>query len=132
MIIGAVGLYYFDYQGIKPEWLQLDVFTFYSSYLSSKSLTFIPNNQGDEIATVLYFAGAILLMGAAEKNEKPFHPGNRIRALAGVTVLILFLFLLGYIFLHGMAVVFGALALPYLIPLIYFALFSLFNKTSVR
>lgn len=125
---GAFGLYLFDYQNYRPDWLQFDVFTVYSSYLSTRILTFIKNNQGDEISTLLFFIGAFLLMASAEKNERSFHQENRIKALAWSAVVSMFFFLTGYLLLHGTAIVYTALVLPYLMPFVYLTIFYRLNK----
>ncbi|MBV5312118.1 MAG: hypothetical protein JZU47_02410 [Prolixibacteraceae bacterium] len=130
MLSGASGIYLFNYQNYKPDWLQFDVFTFYSSFLLTKTFTFIKNNQGDEISTVLFFLGAFLIMVSAEKNESQAHQPIRIRAMAWAAMASMFVFLFAYIFLHGLAITYAALALPYLIPLFYLAAFYILNKTD--
>jgi len=130
MLFGASGIYLFNYQNYKPDWLQFDVFTFYSSFLLTKTFTFIKNNQGDEISTVLFFLGAFLIMVSAEKNESPAHQPTRIRAMAWAAVSSMFVFLFAYLFLHGLAITYAALTLPYLIPLFYLAAFYILNKTD--
>jgi hypothetical protein len=130
MLSGASGIYLFNYQNYKPDWLQFDVFTFYSSFLLTKTFTFIKNNQGDEISTVLFFLGAFLIMVSAEKNESQAHQPIRIRAMAWAAMASMFVFLFAYIFLHGLAITYAALTLPYLIPLFYLAAFYILNKTD--
>lgn len=130
MLFGASGIYLFNYQNYKPDWLQLDVFTVYSSFISTKTFTFIRNNQGDEISTLLFFFGAFLIMAAAERNENQMHQSNRMRAMAGAAISSMLVFLLGYVFLHGLAITYAALTLPYLIPLFYLAGFYILNKTG--
>jgi len=130
LLLGAFGLYLFNYQNYKPDWLQLDVFTVYSSYLSTKTFTFIKNNQGDEISTLLFFFGAFLIMAAAEKNERPVHQTNRIKAMAGAAISSIVVFLFGYLSLHGLGITYAALMLPYLIPVFYLAGFCILNKTG--
>lgn len=132
MFLGAIGLYFFVDQGQKPEWLELDVFSFYSSFMITKSFAFIRNNQGDEISTLVFFVGSFLVMASAEKRESPFYQANRLKALARTSLVTMIVFIFEYLFLHGMAIVFAALILPYLIPFFYFAIFYLLNKTGGR
>lgn len=130
LLLGAFGIYLFNYQNYRPDWLQLDVFTVYSSYLSTKTFTFIKNNQGDEISTLLFFFGAFLIMAAAEKNETRMHQTNRIKAMAGAAISSMVVFLFGYLLLHGLGITYAALMLPYLIPVFYLVGFYILNKTG--
>ena len=129
MLLGVLGNYLFNYQNYKPDWLQFDVFTMYSSFLSTKIFGFIKNNQGDEISTLLFFLGSFLIMASAQRNECPEHQENRKLAMAWAAIIAMAVFILEYLFLHGMAIVFAALLLPYLIPLIYLAGFYILNKS---
>jgi len=130
MIIGILGLYLFDYQNYKPDWLQFDVFTVYSSFISTKIFSFIKNNQGDEISTLMFFIGSFLMIASTEKKERPMHQENRKRAMALTAIITMAIFILEYLFLHGMAIVFAALLLPYLIPIFYLTVFYYLNKKS--
>ncbi|MDP2887438.1 MAG: hypothetical protein Q8P34_00545 [Bacteroidota bacterium] len=130
MLLGAIGFYLFDYQNYRPNWLQFEVFTLYSNYLTTKIFSVIKNNQGDEISTFLYFLGAFLIMASAEKNETPGHQTNRTKAMAWSACSAMGVFLFAYIFLHGLAIIYAALVLPYLIPLFYLTAFCILNKTD--
>jgi hypothetical protein len=130
MLLGVFGNYLFNYQNYKPDWLQFDVFTMYSSFLSTKIFGFIKNNQGDEISTLLFFLGSFLIMASAEKNECPEHQENRKLAMAWAAILAMAVFSLEYLLLHGMAIVYAALLIPYIIPLFYFAGFYILNKKN--
>lgn len=131
MFLGAIGLYLFNYQYYKPDWLQLNVFTLWSSFMSTKIFTLIKNNQGDEISTLLYFLGSFLIMASAEKNEKPLLQAIRIKSMAWAAILSMVIFLIEYLLLHGMAVVYAALLIPYMIPIFYFAGFYILNKKQL-
>jgi putative Mn2+ efflux pump MntP len=128
MLFGMLGIYLFNYQNYKPDWLQFEVFTVYSSFMSTKIFSFIKNNQGDEISTLLFFIGSFLIMASAEKNERRMHQHNRKRAMAWAAMISMAVFILEYLLLHGMAIVFAALLLPYLMPLFYLAGFYILNK----
>lgn len=128
ILLGATGLYWFGYQNQRPDWLQLDVFTAYSYFLSTKTFAIIKNNQGDEISTLLFFLGAFVIMASAEKNESPFHQANRITAMIWTAIVTMLTFLLGYLLLHGLAITYLSLILPYLIPLFYLVGFFILNK----
>jgi hypothetical protein len=128
MLMGVLGLYFFGYQGIKPVWLQLNVFSFYSQFLATHVFSFINNNQGDEISALTYFLGAFLWLTSAEKEEISFFSISRIKALAVSLLVFGFSFCVGYMFFHGMAVITFTLALPFFIPPIYFILFHFFKQ----
>ncbi len=128
LLLGAIGLYWFGYQNQRPDWLQLDVFTAYSYFLSTKTFAIIKNNQGDEISTLLFFLGAFVIMVSAEKNEQPVHQTFRIKAMALTAILTMVVFVIVYLLLHGLAITYFSLILPYLIPLLYLFVFFILNK----
>jgi len=132
MIFGAVGIYYFIYLGNKPEWIQLRVFTLWSKFIDTTVCSFIVNNQGDELNHLIYFSGALLTIFSSEKNKKEYHYFNKIKALSSVFIGFLFLFLLLYFFFHGLAIIIVTLALVYLLPPVYFLVYSIFNQLSSR
>jgi len=132
MALGLVGLYYFVYHGNKPDWLQWNVFTFYSKYIHSRFFTFIPNNQGDEISTLIYFFGAFLVFFSAEKKAESFHIPNKIKSLSYSALIIIVLYVLFVIFFHGIAVVIVSLSLFYFFPVVCLVLFPILNKRSQK
>ncbi len=127
MVCGIIGLYFFGYQSLKPDFLQLKVFSIYSQFLNSNIFSFINNNQGDELSAIIYFLGAFLWLTSAEKKERTFHAINRIKALSAGAIVYIIFFCIGYIFLHGMAVMMFVLVLPFFLPIIYFAFYYWYN-----
>jgi hypothetical protein len=105
--VGLLGLYFFVFKGIKPDWLQLNVFTVYSKYLETKTFTVIQNNQGDELAVTSYCMGWLLII----LRYKPSFPSRQ-------SLVILF-FIAGYLFLHGLAVIYFMLSLLFILPLLF-------------
>lgn len=93
ILLGLWGAYFFIAQGTKPDWLQWRVFTLYCSYFETKTFTFIPNNQGDELTVVSYCMGWILILRQLKHSFL-----NRQTAILAV-------FMLGYLLLHGTAVI---------------------------
>ncbi len=132
LLAGILGLYFFGYLSRKPEWLDFKVFTVYSSYLESKSFTFILNNQGDEISLLLYFAGAFIFIFSAQKNEQPFHQQNRLLAFSYSFITGLLLFLVGILFLHGLAITVFSFLFPLALPLLFFVFFFTLNLKSSK
>ena len=123
LLVGAVGVYIFIHLGKKPQWLEWNVFTLYSQYISTKIFALIRNNQGDELSVLLYFIGACLLIFSAERKEKSGYNVARLRAFYKTVVISMVIFVAGYMLLHGMAIIAFAAAMPFVVPLIYLALF---------
>lgn len=94
ILLGLSGVYFFVMQGIKPAWLQWNVFTLCSCYIDTKTFAFIPNNQGDELAVAFYCLGWLLLIYRSK------------RSLLNKQALVVGMFMLGYLLLHGLAVVY--------------------------
>lgn len=94
ILLGLSGVYFFVMQGIKPEWLQWNVFTLCSCYIETKMFVFIPNNLGDELAVAFYCLGWLLLIYRSEHS------------LLNKQALAVGMFMLGYLLLHGLAAVY--------------------------
>lgn len=107
IMAGLTGFVIFFVFGYKSEFLNWKVFTIYSQYLATKKFSFITNGQGDELSVLFYSFGWLLLF---------YHKYGNLKNLPSVLVLI---FLPGYLFLHGMAVMvfifFYLLILPMLL-----------------
>lgn len=116
LLAGLVGLYFFVVKGLKPDFLQLNVFTFYSKYLDSKKFTFILNNQGDELSVFLYFVGWILLLFSFKKTW------------LCKEILFVFLYIIAYLLLHGIVIVYITFAFLFLAPILFVTTFK--NKNS--
>ncbi len=123
LLLGAVGGYFFIHLGEKPQWLEWNVFTLHSQYLSTKNFALITNNQGDELSVLLYFIGACLLIFSAERKEKSGYNVARLRASYKTLLISMVTFVAGYLLLHGMAIIVFAAVMPFIVPLIYLALF---------
>ncbi len=123
LLVGAVGVYIFIHLGEKPQWLEWNVFTLYSQYLLTKKFALITNNQGDELSVLFYFIGAFLLIFSAERKEKSSYTIARLRAFYKTVLISMALFVAGYMLLHGMAIIVFATVMPFVVPLIYLALF---------
>ena len=105
--VGLLGIYFFVFKGIKPGWLQLNVFTVYSKYLETKTFTVIQNNQGDELAITSYCMGWLLIV----LRHKP--------SFLSIQSLIILLFTAGYLLLHGLAVIYFMLSFLFILPLFF-------------
>jgi len=107
ILVGMTGIYFFVIRSIKPDLLQLNVFTIYSEYFDTKICTIIKNNQGDELAVSIYLLGWLLILF---KQKKTF---LNIQSITLIT------FIVGYLFLHGLAVIYFIVAFLFLLPIIF-------------
>ncbi len=57
------------YFGIKPGFLEIKVFAFYSVYLDAKSMTVIQNQVAEELGVLMTLAGLFLVAFCKEANE---------------------------------------------------------------
>lgn len=112
LFAGLVGLYFFVVKGLKPDFLQLNVFTLYSKYLDSKKFTFILNSQGDELSVFLYFVGWILLLFSFKKTW------------LCKEILFVFLYVIAYLLLHGIVIVYVTFAFLFLTPVLFIRIFK--------
>jgi len=107
ILVGMTGIYFFVIRSIKPDLLQLNVFTIYSEYFDTKICTIIKNNQGDELAVSIYLLGWLLILF---KQKKTF---------VNIQSITLITFIVGYLFLHGLAVIYFIVAFLFLLPIIF-------------
>jgi len=107
ILLGITGIYFFIFRGIKPELLQLNTFTFLSKYLETKFFTIIKNNQGDELAVLLYWFGWLVLVYQQKKS------------LLNRQAMAIIIFIAGYLFLHGLAVIYFTFIFLFLLPLFF-------------
>ena len=107
ILAGLAAIYFFIVRGIKPEFLQLDVFTLYSKYLETKSFECIKNKQGDELAFTLYWTGWILIVYRIKKS------------LMNRQSLALFILIAGYLLLHGLAALYFLLGFLFVLPVLF-------------
>lgn len=108
ILLGCVGAYFFVYQGLKLELLQLNVFTFYSQYLKVKTFSVINNNQGDELTVVCYSMGWLILLY------------GQVRSLISMKLVLIVFYTLGYLLIHGLAVIYFTFFFILLLPCIFF------------
>lgn len=123
MLFGLFATYYFIYLSIKPDWLQLKVFTVYSQYLGVTKFSFINNNQGDEIAIFSYLIGFLIFLFSTSKGQPENNNLLKIKALVYSVILSISLFAIVYIFIHGIVVLYLVTLFAYSFPLIYMFIF---------
>lgn len=69
LLIGVIALYIRFVVGIKPAWLEIKVFAFYSAIFDSKYFSVVGNNISEEIGLLFTGSGLFLLSLAKEKVE---------------------------------------------------------------
>ena len=69
--------FWFD---IKPKFLTMRVFAFYSEYLAEKYFRFVRDNMSEELVGVLLVVGAWMVAFSRDKNETEEKSALRIRA----------------------------------------------------
>lgn len=130
MTLGSIGIYYFSFLSLKPDIFEFKTFTIYSKFLDTKTFTFIENNQGDEIAVLIYFIGFFLIFFSALKNETTETKAIRIKSLFYSTITTTILYVFSYLFTHGFAIIVISLISIFVIPLFYLLYFCFFYLKS--
>ena len=130
MVSGLVASFYFIYLSIKPEWLQWQVFTLYSKYLETKTLTFIKNNQGDEIAIFCYLVGFILILVSRDLKNPDLDFLCKSKAAIYSLLPVALAVLIAYFLIHGIAVIYTVALFIYLIPMIFSIIYLILRIKS--
>jgi len=130
MLFGLFATYYFVYLSVKPDWLQLNVFTVYSQYLETKTFSFINNNQGDEMAVSIYLVGFLVFLFSSGKNQSETNNLLKVKALVNTVILSFSLFTVVYFFIHGTPVLYLVALFAYSFPLIYVSMFYFLRMTG--
>ena len=109
--------------GIKPKFLDVKVFAFWSMYLDTKYFKPISNNIGEEICGFVTVLGLVLIAFSREKTEMEHFSGIRLKAfiIAGyawaVIILASFWLIYGIAFVNFMSL---NLVLPLLLYMLIF------------
>lgn len=89
--------------GIKPSFLDVKVFAFYSSFIETKYFSVVENHFSEEIAGCLLILGFLLIVFSKEKEENDRVSQLRNESLTlGVLINSLFM-ILGMLFFFGFA-----------------------------
>ncbi|WP_337873201.1 hypothetical protein [Ignavibacterium sp.] len=105
LILGIISAYLRFYLGIKPSYLNLPVFAFYSSFLDTKTFQVITNNISEEIVSLILLLGLLLINFSKEvvENDKV----NSIRLFSFVSSVLLnsVILIFSVLFIYGFAFV---------------------------
>ncbi|MCA0363070.1 MAG: hypothetical protein LCH67_03445 [Bacteroidetes bacterium] len=97
----GVLLLVFYLRGIKPEFLNIPVFAFASTYLENRFLSLVQTNAIDEIGFTFLVSGLYLLIMTQEKNETFILNELRIKAFLFALKLTFLLWLVSYLLFYG-------------------------------
>lgn len=117
--------FYFE---LKPEFLDIKMFTLYSSYFKVKYFTIIDNNYSEEITGLLVFLGLFFIAFTKEKVE------NQNILLIRLQALLLSLFvnssftIIALLFIFGLGFVQYLIINLYLIFIIYIIAFRYYLR----
>lgn len=92
----------FHYE-IKPDFFDIKVFAFYSTYLETKLFSVIENHVTEELGGIFLFLGLALVNLSKEKNEKEEYNEYRLKAFI-LTFFATYIFLISTtLFIFGIA-----------------------------
>jgi hypothetical protein len=120
-IAGIVMTYLRFGAGIKPGFLDVKVFAFYSTYFDTKYFRIIDNNIGEEVCGITLLLGLFLVAFSREKNEKEHFWIYRLKAFILATYCSVAFLLLSFFFVYGLAF-FNMLSLYIILPLLFYSL----------
>lgn len=122
-----ISIFRFQY-GIKPDFLKLKVFTFYSSFVETKYFTLIENNLSDEICALILFASIILIVFSKEENEVDELWEYRFSSMFIAVYANIGITALSIILVFGLAFIKIIILEIYLTPIIYFIVFKIKSR----
>jgi len=119
----------------KPDFLDINVFAFYSFYIEAKAFSLIKHQMLGEIAGLLLLSGLFLIAFTKEKLEAEVLDSLRLRAFFFATYLNFFYLIISILFFFGFGFV-GALTIFALIWLatyviVFRILFCRYKKRSI-
>ena len=132
IMLGLISSFYFIYLSIKPDCLQFRVFTIYSKYLETNTLTFIKNNQGDELAISCYLVGFIIFILAGDPKHPDLDFLYKSRAAVYTLILTVFVLSICYLLVHGIAVIYTVALIVYLIPVVFFIIYLILRTRRIH
>jgi hypothetical protein len=120
------------YVGEKPEYLKLNVFAFYSSFVETKYFSFIENNISDEICSLLLIGSIILIVFSKEKKEFNDLWQYRFSSLFLAVYANIGFAILSIIFVYGIAFIKLLVLNIYTTPIVYYIIFKLKSRDLIK
>lgn len=106
LLLGLIAAYVRFYVGVKPDYLTLPVFAFYSSYLETKTFQIVTNNISEEIVSLLILFGLLFLNFSKEITENEKVNSIRLFSFAlsvfinSIFLILCVLFIFGFAFIN--------------------------------
>lgn len=130
-LCGAMMVYLRFGLGIKPDFLEINVFAVYSKYFDTKYFSMIQNNISEEIGGVILLLGLFFLAFSKEKTEKEHYWKLRLNALLlsvyGYSAFLLF----SLLFIYGIAFV-SVMNIYIVLPLVLYIILFRFQLIRDR
>jgi hypothetical protein len=108
------------YSGIKPKFLDVNVFAVWSTYLDTKYMKVISNNIGEEISGFLTLLGLVLFVFSREKDEMAHFSVLRLKAVMITGYLWAIIILASFWLIFGLAFV-NVMSLNLVLPLVLYS-----------
>ena len=117
----GIGAYFqlLFYLSIKPEFIQLNVFTVYAKFIETTKFSFIKNYQEDELSVLSYLFGFLHFMFAGGKISPEKNFERKAKALISAFLLVVIVLIVTTLLIHGSPVLIIWFLLLYLIPLLF-------------
>jgi len=106
LILGLIASFTRFYLGIKPEFLNVKVFSVYSSFLESKYFTFTNNNIFEEICGILILLGLLFWAFSKEKEETKVILEIRLLSIFQSVFLNIIFLLITQVFVFGLGFIY--------------------------
>jgi hypothetical protein len=119
-VAGIVMTYLRFGTGIKPGFLDVRVFAFYSSYFDTKYFRFIDNNISEEICGITLLAGLFFIAFSSEKREQDHFWIYRLKSFILSAYCSALFLLISFLFVFGLAFI-NMLSLYIILPLFLYS-----------
>jgi L-asparagine transporter-like permease len=118
--------FWFD---IKPKFLTMKVFAFYSEYLAEKYFRFVRDNMSEELVGVLLVLGAWMVAFSRDKDETEEKSALRIRAFYISAFLQMVFLVFCLLTTFGIAYIYMLMIYMVLPPATFFIVFRILAGT---
>jgi hypothetical protein len=114
--------FWFD---IKPKFLTMKVFAFYSEYLAEKYFKFVRDNMSEELVGVLLVLGVWMVAFSRDKDETEEKTALRMRAMYISAYLQMFYLVFCLLTTFGIAYIYMLMMYMILFPATFFIVFRI-------
>jgi hypothetical protein len=132
LVPSLIFLYMFAYRGIKPDFLDVNVFAVWSKYFETKYFTVIENNISEEITLVFLLISLCFIAFARVSEENEATMQMRFKALLLATYINTALLILSVFFVYGIAFVSIVFMNIVSALLLYIIIFNVYYYRSLR